>query len=162
MEPSRALNLATLLDRSARMWPRLPAVAQGPRVLHDYAALARRVARMAGAMRDAGLAPGDRALVVSRNAPAYIETLFACWWAGLVAVPVNSKLHARELAFVQQDSGARWTFADERWCDAITGETAGADARSERIIVLGGREHEAMCAAAGTADVAAVDPTTPA
>ena len=75
------------------MWPRLPAVALGQRVLHDYAALARRVACMRRRDRAAGLAPGDRVLVVSRNAPAYVEALFACWWAGLVAVPVNAKLH---------------------------------------------------------------------
>jgi len=161
MEPSPALNLAALLARSARVWPRLPAVAQGPRVLHDYASLARRAARMAGAMREAGLAPGDRVLLVSRNAPAYVETLFACWWAGLIAVPVNSKLHAKELAFVLEDSDARWIFADERWCEAIAGGLTGA-ARSERIVALGGREHEALCASTRTADIAAVDSSTPA
>ena len=161
MESSPALNLAALLDRSARMWPRLPAVALGPGVLHDYAALARRVACMAGAMREAGLAPGDRVLLASRNAPAYVETLFACWWAGLVAVPVNSKLHAKELAFVLEDSGARWAFADEPWCEAIASGQTGAT-RGERVVALGGREHEALCGSARASDIAAVESSTPA
>ncbi|MET0917080.1 MAG: AMP-binding protein, partial [Burkholderiales bacterium] len=165
MEPSPALNLASLLDRSARMWPRLPAVALGTRVLQDYAALARRAARMAASMRAAGLAPGDRVLLVSRNAPAYVEALFACWWAGLVAVPMNSKLHAKALAFGLEDSGARWAFADERWCEAIAGESTSA-MRVERIVELGGAEHEAMGAGARTreaaADIAAVAATEPA
>ncbi|MET0209311.1 MAG: AMP-binding protein, partial [Burkholderiaceae bacterium] len=161
MEPSPALNLAALLDRSARMWPRLPAVALGPCVLHDYAALARRVACMAGAMREAGLVPGDRVLLASRNAPAYVETLFACWWAGLVAVPVNSKLHAKELAFVLEDSGARWAFADEPWCEAIASGQTGAT-RGERVVPLGGREHEALCGSARASDIAAVESSTPA
>jgi acyl-CoA synthetase (AMP-forming)/AMP-acid ligase II len=158
MEPSPAFNLASLLARSARMWPRLPAVASGARVLHDYAALARRAARMALALREAGLAPGDRVLLVSQNAPAYVETLFACWWAGLVAVPVNSKLHPRELAFVQDDSDARWAFADTRWCEAIAG--GGTGRRPERVIELGGAEHEALCARPRAADIVGVGAAT--
>ena len=55
----------------------------------------------------AGLRRGDRVALVSRNAPAYVEALFACWWAGLVAVPVNASCMPRELAFVLADSGAR-------------------------------------------------------
>ena len=67
-----------------------------------------RAARLAGALVAGGLRRGDRVALVSRNVPAYIEALFGCWWAGLVAVPVNAKLHPKELAFVLADSGARW------------------------------------------------------
>ena len=74
-------------------WPRLPAVASGAQVCHDYAALALRASRLADALTASGLQPGDRVALVSRNVPEYVETLFACWWAGLIAVPVNAKLH---------------------------------------------------------------------
>ncbi len=159
MQPSPGLNLASLLERSARMWPRLPAVARGARVLHDYASLAGRAARMAAALQDAGLAPGDRVALVARNHPAYVETLFACWWAGLVAVPVNSKLHPRELAFVLDDSAARLVFADAHWCEAIAGGEADGR-RPERQIELGGTEHAALCWHARAADPAAVEAST--
>jgi acyl-CoA synthetase (AMP-forming)/AMP-acid ligase II len=66
---ARADNVAGLLVRTARCWPRLPAVALGERALHDYAALAARAARLAGAFAAAGLAPGDRVALVSRNRP---------------------------------------------------------------------------------------------
>ncbi|MEP7275802.1 MAG: AMP-binding protein [Betaproteobacteria bacterium] len=160
MEPSPARNLASLLARSARMWPRLPAVARGAQVLHDYASLAARAARTASALREAGLEPGDRVLIASRNIPAYIETLFACWWAGLVAVPVNNKLHPKELAFVLEDSGARWIFADERWCEALAGKHATSVA--ERIVPLGGRDHDALASNARMLDVVAVRSAAPA
>jgi len=39
---SPAHNLAALLVRTARAWPRLPAVAHGTRVHLDYATLAER------------------------------------------------------------------------------------------------------------------------
>ena len=92
------MNVATLLARSAATWPSRPAVAEGERVLHDYASFAARVAGQAAAMRAAGLAAGDRVALVARNHPAYLEAMFACWWAGLIAVPVNAKLHPKELA----------------------------------------------------------------
>ena len=88
-------------------------------MLCDYATLAARAARLAGAFAAAGLARGERVALISRNDPAYIETLFGCWWAGLVAVPVNSKLHPKELAYVLANCGARWAFVDAAWHAAI-------------------------------------------
>jgi long-chain acyl-CoA synthetase len=163
MEPSPATNLAALLERSARMWPRLPAVALGEGVLHDYAGLAQRAAGLAAALCGTGLVPGDRVAHVTRNAPAYVETLFACWWAGLVAVPANAKLHPRELAFVLADSGARVVFGDRQWCEALAGgpDPEGDEVRL-RVIELGGGEHERLCAADATAPMAPVTSLTPA
>jgi long-chain acyl-CoA synthetase len=132
-----AHNLAGLLVRTARTWPRLPAVALGTRVLHDYATLARRTAGLAAAMRAADLAAGDRVALVARNEPAYVEALFACWWAGLVAVPVNAKLHPKELAFVLDDSGARCVLVDAAW----RAECA-ASSSSARVVELGSPEYE--------------------
>jgi len=31
-----------------------------------------------------------------KNCAEYHEVLFACWHAGLVAVPMNAKLHSKE------------------------------------------------------------------
>ncbi len=54
--PSSAHNIASLLARTAHAWPRLPAVALGARTVSDYASLAARVSRQAGAFAAAGLA----------------------------------------------------------------------------------------------------------
>ncbi|MEH0167060.1 AMP-binding protein [Roseateles microcysteis] len=102
------MNLATLLERAAALQPARPALLLGAEVLHNYAELADRVARLACALRELhGLAPGDRVVLFMSNEPAYLELLYACWWAGLAAVPVNAKLHAQELAYIVEDSGAR-------------------------------------------------------
>jgi long-chain acyl-CoA synthetase len=108
-----------LLVRTARKWPHLPAVALGRDLLHDYAALARRAARMAAALAAAGMRPGERVALISHNVPEYIETLFGCWWAGLVVVPVNAKLHPNELRYVLANSGARLAFVDAGWNSAL-------------------------------------------
>ncbi|MFO1415139.1 MAG: AMP-binding protein [Burkholderiales bacterium] len=149
-------NVAHLLARTARAWPRLPAVARGGGVLHDYAGLARRVAGLAGALQAAGCVHGDRVALVARNDPAYVETLFACWWAGLVAVPVNAKLHPKELAFVLADSGARCAFVDPAWHAVLMPPPPLA-----RVVELGGAEHARWVAHAPLAaplPVAADDP----
>jgi long-chain acyl-CoA synthetase len=151
-------NLAGLLVRTARNWPRLPAVARGGIVLHDYTALARRAAALAQALQRAGLQRGDRVAMVSHNVPACIEALFACWWAGMVAVPVNAKLHPKELAFVLQDSGARWALVDDAWHGALSTMAAEVPGLT-RALVLGGREYEALAAGDAGGDPLPVEDT---
>ena len=41
------------------------------------------------------------------NCAEFLEVLFACWAAGLCAVPVNARLHPDEVAHIARDSGAR-------------------------------------------------------
>ena len=102
------MNISHLLRRSAQVFPSRPALLAGERVLHDYRQLAARVAALAGHLRTrCGVAPGDRVAIFSANCPQYLEALHAIHWAGAVSVPVNYKLHARELAYVLEHSGAR-------------------------------------------------------
>ena len=49
-------------------------------------------------------------LLFARNHPRYLELLWGLWWAGLVAVPVNAKLHPREVEWIVAHCGARWGF----------------------------------------------------
>jgi len=41
------------------------------------------------------------------NCAEFLELIFACWTAGLCAVPVNARLHVREVEHIARDSGAR-------------------------------------------------------
>ena len=147
-------NVAALLARTAATWPRLPALASGGSVVADYAALAGGVQALAAGLRAFGLAPGDRVALVARNRPDYVEALFACWWAGLVAVPVNAKLHVRELDYVLDDAGARLAFVDADWF-----ATLGATTTAATLIELGSRDHGALRAAAPAASLAPVAST---
>ena len=113
------MNLAQLLVRAARVHPDRPAVLRGDRVLWRYRELADRVARLAGHLRALGLAAGDRVAIVMRNDVAYLESLYAVWWAGLAAVPINAKLHAGEVAFILDDAGASALIASEDLADAV-------------------------------------------
>ncbi len=100
----------------------------GSRSLYDYATLADRVARLAGGLNRLGLASGDRVALVMKNVPEYVELLFACWHAGLVVVPINAKLHPKELAFIFGDTATKACFvtADLAEGAAQAAQEAGA------------------------------------
>src|SRR6185295_10200776 len=119
----RIVNLAQHLARAGAAWPDRPALALGTRIVADWRTMATRVARLAGGLRAAGLAPGARVAIVMANAPVYAELVYACWWAGLAALPVNAKLHAKEIAYILDHSGARLVLHD-----AAHGETVAAAA----------------------------------
>jgi long-chain acyl-CoA synthetase len=99
------MNLAALLLDVARRQPDSPAITEGGNTL-SYAALAAHVGAIAGALRGRGLRPGDRVVLWMENCTEFLECLFACWSAGLCAVPVNAKLHALEARHIIEDCGA--------------------------------------------------------
>lgn len=102
------MNLAKMLDRAGRVAADRTALWLGDRAIASQAQIAGQVAAMAGGLRARlGLSPGDRVALLMTNGPDSLPCLFACWQAGLVAVPVNAKLHAREVAFILENSGAR-------------------------------------------------------
>jgi len=90
-----------------------------------------------------GLAAGDRVALVMRNAPEYLEVLYAAWWAGLAAVPVNAKLHPREVRFILEDSGARALFISTDWRDGMVEALAGLVAPPP-VFEAGTREYDAL------------------
>lgn len=99
------MNLAQLLVRAARRYPDRAAVLRGDQVVWNYRELAERAARMAGFLRhDLQLEAGERVAIFMTNHVSYLEVMYAAWWAGLVVVPINAKLHPKEVAFIVDDA----------------------------------------------------------
>lgn len=118
------MNIALWLARAAENYPDLPAVAHGTLIVSTYGALGSTVARLAGSLATRfGVAPGDRVAIAAKNVPDYVAALYAIWHAGAVAVPLNAKLHAQEIGYALEHSGASVVFAS-RGLDA---EIAGVD-----------------------------------
>ena len=104
------MNLAHLLARQARLQPAATAVFLGTRPWATWQQWAARSAGLGQRLREAGLQPGDRVLLFMRNHPRYLELLWGAWWAGLVVVPVNAKLHPAEVAWIVEHAQAHWGF----------------------------------------------------
>jgi long-chain acyl-CoA synthetase len=104
------MSLVPLLARQARAHPERAAILHGTAPWATWQQWAARSAGLAVQLRAAGLRPGDRVLLFMRNHPRYLELLWGAWWAGLVVVPVNAKLHPAEVEWIADNAGARWGF----------------------------------------------------
>jgi len=116
------MNLVQFLHAAARRLPGAPAIARGARTVATYGGLAARAARLAAGMLGRhGLAPGERVALAMKNCPEYYEVLFACWHAGLTAVPMNAKLHPKEFEYILGNAGAKLCFATPDLAGSISG-----------------------------------------
>ncbi|MDO9075128.1 MAG: AMP-binding protein [Rubrivivax sp.] len=134
------MNLAHLLLRQARTDVDRVVVFNGTQAHATHAEWAARCAGLVSRLHRAGLVPGDRVLLFMRNHPRYLEVLWAAWWAGLVVVPVNAKLHVREVEWIVANAQARWAF--------VTADVAPAPlAGPERQIDIDSQEADELLAA---------------
>ena len=70
-----------------------------------------RAARLAGALADMGLKPGDRYAILMRNDVPFVEATLAGAAIGAVPVPVNWHWNGVELAYLLNDSDSKLVFA---------------------------------------------------
>ncbi|MGL6110312.1 MAG: AMP-binding protein [Rubrivivax sp.] len=137
------MNLALWLAQAARVFPQRPAVQLGAVPVLDYAQLAERAARLAGHLRHTlGLAPGARVALYMGNQAAYLELLYAALWAGMAVVPINAKLHPREVAFILGDAEASVLFASDELAAPLQPLLTALPALRQ-VLVPGQREHSA-------------------
>lgn len=141
------MNIASFLPGLARVHGHRPAVSVGGDLFCDYRRLSRRVAGLARSLRDGfGLREGDRVGIAMVNCPQYIEILLACWHAGLCAVPVNAKLHVREIAFILEHCATPVCFVTADLCDTVTPLCAEV-APLERVVNVDDPAYEALTGA---------------
>ncbi len=99
------------IERAARVYAKRVAVVYGRRRF-TYAEFGARVARLASALRRAGLAAGDRVAVLAPNVPAHLEAHFGVALAGGILVSINTRLNADEVGYILDHSGARFLLVD--------------------------------------------------
>ncbi|KAB2919993.1 MAG: long-chain fatty acid--CoA ligase [Hyphomicrobiaceae bacterium] len=114
------MNLSLTLQNIARHLPDRPAISsEGSRLA--YGAFEHQVQHMAGGLAERhGLKPGARVALVMENCPELLPALYAIWRAGLAAVPINSKLHAREMAWIMADAEVKLCLATPKLADGLS------------------------------------------
>ncbi|RBM18901.1 AMP-dependent synthetase [Prauserella sp. PE36] len=127
------MNIGTFLTKAARTHPTRIAVDGGGTAL-SYAELDAQAAAFADGLRRRGLRRGDRIAVFTPNRAEYFPVLFGLFKGGFVAVPVNAKLHASELGFILENSGARAVVFAEK-SSGVVAAALGSSPHTERIIV---------------------------
>jgi len=74
--------------------------------------LDRRVTSLAGALSRRGVGFGDRVLILMLNRTEFIESFLAANRLGAIAVPVNFRMTAPEIAFLVGDCQAEVVLTD--------------------------------------------------
>ena len=104
------MNLSQDVRRVAKRLPHRLAITSDAGAI-TYAQLEDNVGRIAGGLRGRlGLARGSRVGIAMENCGEYLQVLYGIWRAGMVAVPMNVRLHEKEIAFILANSGCEACF----------------------------------------------------
>jgi len=103
-------------------------------VWHSSATLHERSMRVASGLRDVGVAPGDRVVVIMANCPEVGILYHAIWRAGGVVTPVVFLVTAVELRHILVDSGAVAVFTSPELLPKVV---EAVQDRPIRVVVVG-------------------------
>jgi 3-oxocholest-4-en-26-oate---CoA ligase len=99
------VSFGTVWEAFAREQPDAVAISE-PGKDHSYAEFEERSARLAAALADAGVGPGDKVACYLYNGAAYLQTVFAAFKLGAVPVNVNYRYTSEELSALLADADA--------------------------------------------------------
>ena len=104
------MNLGATLRQSAARHPQKTALICVEQIV-SYQALDQSTDALARWLLRHGLQSGDRVAIHWCNSVEVVNLYFACFKAGLIAVPVNNRLKAPEIAYILGHSKAKLCFS---------------------------------------------------
>lgn len=111
-------TLGEIFTRNARLYPDKPAFIFQNRV-RTFQELNLRVNQLISAITARGIGKGDRVAVLSKNNLEYYETYGLAEKSGIILVPLNWRLVARELKYMLADAGAKAIIVSEEYVPVI-------------------------------------------
>ncbi|MFG2074686.1 AMP-binding protein [Nonomuraea maritima] len=151
------LTPTSFLERSAAVFGPRVAVVDGDLTL-TYADLWERVRRLAGALAEQGVRPGDKVALLAANGHLLLEATFGVPAAGAVMVPMNVRLSAAELAYILGHAEASVLLHDDEF--AGLARAAAADS-GRKVRLIAAAEYETLVAAADPQLVPVADELAP-
>lgn len=138
IEPPNQFNVATyLVDRNV-------SEGRGNRVAIEcgeqqisYGALSAYVNRTGGALRQLGVRPEERVLILLPDIPEFLYAFFGVIKMGAVAVPTNTLLRPREYEYILEDTRSRIAIISEGLLPQIEQVPRERRRYLEKIVVVG-------------------------
>lgn len=106
------MQLYRILEETLRATPDKAALVFGERTA-SYRDVQSSMSLCARALISLGIGRGDRVAIYLENRPEFVELYLACFRIGAVAVPLNHRFQAAEVAFAANHCGARLLIVDE-------------------------------------------------
>jgi long-chain acyl-CoA synthetase len=107
---------------------------------HSSGEISERSARVAGGLRDLGIEPGDRVVVLTMNTPEVFVSYRALWRVGAVVTPVIFLQTPPELRHILEDSGAKAAIVTPELLPLVRAASEGLELT---VIVAGSGGEEA-------------------
>ena len=131
------LTLSTILERSGKIFPGVEIVSRKPDksiVRTCYGEFYGRARRLAAALTERGLKPGDRVASMMWNHSGHLEAFFGVPCAGGILHTLNLRLHPHEIAGIAKHAADRFLLIDDVLYS--TYEKFRKEVSFERVIVV--------------------------
>jgi fatty-acyl-CoA synthase len=126
------LSPLSFLARAAAIYPDKTAIIHGSRRI-SYAEFYERCRRLADALRQRGIGPGDVVAIMAPNVPAMLEAHYGVAMASGVLNALNYRLDARSIAFILDHGGAKIVLSDREFA-AVMGEALSLAANRPLVV----------------------------
>jgi fatty-acyl-CoA synthase len=130
------LTLPTILERAGKIFPRVEIVSRKPDksiTRSCYGEFYRRARRLASALTELGMRPGDRVASMMWNHSGHLEAFFGVPCGGGILHTLNLRLHPHEIAAIANHAHDRFLIIDDVLLPTF--EKFRADTAFERVIV---------------------------
>ena len=153
---NQLLTVADAVAAHARLQPEKIGARDSQRAL-SFALWNERANRLANALAALGLVKGDRVALLAYNCVEWMELYVALARAGLVAVPINFRLTAPEIAYIAAHCEARAFIAQTELLDRVDPIRTELAIDPQAYIAIGPgtagwQDYESLIGAAGTAE----------
>ena len=128
-------TVAGMLRVNASEFAARPMFRMGGRTV-TWAETYAQAGRVANALREEGVGPGDRVAFLDRNGIEYFEVLFGGALSGAVGVPVNWRLSPTEMAAIVDDAGASVLVVHPDFADCLAAMPSSLPS-VRRVVMLG-------------------------
>ena len=148
---ARRQNWVNQLERHALMQPNATALRFLGNTL-TWGELRGRVAALADALSRRGVGFGDRVMILMLNRTEFVESVLAINMLGAIAVPLNFRLTAAEIAFLVEDCEARLIITESVLAPVATG-VRDVESLLGTIVVAGGSTYDDTAGVLGYEDL---------
>jgi fatty-acyl-CoA synthase len=137
------LTVRSIYERARKLFPDKQLATRRPAGVErtTYGDWAERVARLAAALRELGVGPGDRVATFCWNHDRHLETYFAAALMGASYHTLNIRLGGDQLAYILNHAGDKVLVADAELAPAIGPVLPGAET-VEHVLVIPSVEGE--------------------
>ena len=129
------MYMTQCLQRTLQQNPHQLATVFGDR-RRTYRQFGDRVARLAGALQNLGMAAGDRVGMLALNSDRYLEYIMGVWWGGGVLNPVNIRWSVPEIVYSLDDCSTGILIVDEHFAP-LAEKIRGSARHAPRFIYAG-------------------------